>query len=321
MRILISGALAGAENVSGVKAVLVALDTESGELETFHEYLPPAHLDAKQKIQFTGYAFDGELFYICVFNEILCFRGWPPGEPFRRISLPGFNDLHHCALWRGGLAVANTGLETVDHVDLNGDLIDRWDLLEGMDRARTIDPNLDYRLLPDTKPHLVHANHVFEMDGELWVTQLRASNAVCVTRPGREISMKVGMPHDGSRFGDERVFTTVNGKIILCDADSGDVRKRIDLVDITPGRGQLGWCRGILRHPDEPGCYFISFSKTRRTKWKEFGYWLKHGHECLQSRVCLYDLEKETILETWLVGEDPGLVIFQLGLMPGAWDG
>jgi hypothetical protein len=62
MRILISGALAGKKNVAGVKAVLVALDTESGKLETIYEYLPPTRLDCKQKVQFTGYTFDGTFF-------------------------------------------------------------------------------------------------------------------------------------------------------------------------------------------------------------------------------------------------------------------
>ena len=87
------------------------------------------------------------------YGEILGFDSWPPREPSARITLPGFNDLHHCLPWQGGLAVANTGLECVDSIDFDGGLRERWDLLAGQPGAREIDPERDYRRVTDTKPH------------------------------------------------------------------------------------------------------------------------------------------------------------------------
>jgi hypothetical protein len=79
----------------------------------------------------------------------------PSREEVRGVTaVLGIHDLHHCLPWEGGLAVANTGLETVDHVSLDGDLLHRWDLLDAQPRARRIDPDLDYRRIADRKPHL-----------------------------------------------------------------------------------------------------------------------------------------------------------------------
>ena len=149
MQLLFSGAIPGPKEVRGVTAVLGIVDAETGEVLHLCAYGTPPELRApKQKMQFTGYCMTEGRIYVCSHTEIVRFDDWPPSEPAGRITLPGFNDLHHCIPWNGGLAVANTGLETVDHVSLDGDLLQRWDLLDGHPEARRIDPDLDYRRSP-----------------------------------------------------------------------------------------------------------------------------------------------------------------------------
>ena len=181
MQILFSGAIPGPKEIRGVTAVLGVVDAESGEILHLCEYGTPSELRAPgQKMQFTGFCMADGRIYACSHNEIVRFDEWPPSRPAARISIPGFNDLHHCIPWDGGLAVANTGLETVDHMSLDGELLHRWDLLEGLPDARRIDPELDYRRIPDTKPHVLHPNHLWARDGELWATGLKVPGAVQV---------------------------------------------------------------------------------------------------------------------------------------------
>ncbi len=227
MQLLFSGAIPSREEVRGVTAVLGILDVETGEILHLCEYKTPPELMAAKKMQFTGFFMTDGQIYACSNTEIVRFDDWPPSEPAGRITIPGFNDLHHCIPWDGGLAVANTGLETVDHVSLEGDLIQRWDLLDGYPEARRIDPDLDYRRIPDTQPHRIHPNHLWVRDGELWATGLKDPGAVRVTGDRRKIAFDTGRPHDGPHDGryirGQLAFTTVRGFVVLVDPDSLEV--------------------------------------------------------------------------------------------------
>lgn len=305
----------------GVTAVLGILDAESGEILHLCEYKTPAELHtAKQKVQFTGYCMmEGEV-YACSHAEIVRFADWPPSKPAGRITIPGFNDLHHCIPWEGGLAVANTGLETVDHVSLDGTLLHRWDLLDGHPGARRIDPDLDYRWIPDTKPHHIHPNHLWVRNAELWVTGLKARGAVRVTGDRREITFETGRPHDGPHdgryVGGRLAFTTVRGFVVLVDPDSLEVVASHDLEPMTPGIKTLGWCRGLCEDPRDPNRYFVAFSILRFSPWREYGFRIKHGHKKAPSRIALYDVERGEVVQTFLITESQSLVLFQLDLLP-----
>jgi hypothetical protein len=320
MQLLFSGALAGPDAHLGIVGILAILDVESGRIVHICEYKTPEdRWVPEQKIQITGFCFVGDTLYACSHNEILVFDEWPPKKPAGRISIPGFNDLHHCMSYRGALAMANTGLETIDLLSFSGELEHRWDLLEGVPGARVIRDDVDYRMIPDTKPHLRHPNHLFELDGELWTGQLRTSDAICVSAPGGRLEMKVGMPHDGSVIGDEIVFTTTNDYLVFHDPEHPERFRAYDLTEMTPGQNQLGWCRGVAPNPELENRYFVAFSKVRRTRWKEFGFRVKHGHKLAQGRICEYDLEERRLLATHtLEKEDPGYVIFQLKPLPEA---
>lgn len=319
MQLLFSGAIPTREQGAGVIATLGILDSEQGSVIHQCEYRTPDRLQApEQKMQFTGYAFLGERLYVCSHNEVVWFEEWPPVKPAGRLSIPGFNDLHHCLPWDGGLAVANTGLETVDLLSLDGELIQRWDLLDGVPGAREIDPNLDYRLIADTKPHLVHGNHLFTLGGDLWVTQLRTSRAVSVTGAGEPIGFEAGMPHDGRPGIGRLAFTTTNGFVVIVDPSSGRVLASHDLNSMTPGRDMLGWCRGLCNDPRDPDRYFVGFSVPRDTRWKEYARWIRDGAPRPPSRICLYDIARGELLETHRILPDWDLLLFQLDALPKA---
>src|SRR5256885_10946081 len=99
-QLLFSGAIPSREQVRGVTAVLGILDADTGRILHWCEYRTPPELQApKQKMQFTGFSLaDGQV-YVCSHTEIVRFTDWPPTEPAGRISIPGFNDLHHCIPW------------------------------------------------------------------------------------------------------------------------------------------------------------------------------------------------------------------------------
>src|SRR5436190_916418 len=319
MQVLASGAIASREELRGVTAVLCIIDTETGEILHRCDYRTPAELRATgQKMQFTGFSFSNGRFYVCSHTEVVYFDEWPPTEPSGRISLPAFNDLHHCIPWEQGLAIANTGLETVDVVSLDGKLLHRWDLLDGFPSAREIDPALDYRRMPDTKPHLAHGNHLWTRHGELWVTELRTSRAICLTAAHPPLKFEVGMPHDG-RYSDGRlVFTTTNGHLVLVDRDTLQLISSHDLKPMVGGANVLGWCRGVCADPRHPNRFFVGFSFVRGSRWREYGFWLKHGHRPTPTRIDVFDIHVGERLRSFemTVPASPGYVLFQLESLP-----
>lgn len=297
--------------------MLGILDTETGEILHLCEYRTPAELHtAKQKVQFTCYCMTDGQIHACSHTEIVRFDDWPPSEPAGRITIPGFNDLHHCIPWEGGLAVANTGLETVDHVSLDGDLLHRWDLLDGYPEARRIDPELDYRRIPDTKPHHVHANHLWVRNGELWVTELRAPGAERVTGSPLKLPFEAGKPHDGRYIRGQLAFTTVNGFVVLVDPESLQVVASHDLNAMTPDVKVLGWCRGLCEDPRNANRFFVAFSALRESPWREYGFRVKYGEKKMPSRIALYDVERAEVVKSFLITEHQSLLLFQLDVLP-----
>ena len=316
VQILFSGAIPGEVDQRGVTAVLGILYGATGEVVHRADYRTPDALRApEQKMQFTGYAWDADRLYVCCHNEIVWFDSWPPVEPAGRVSHPGFNDLHHCMPWEGGLVVANTGLETVDHVTLDGELVARWDLLEH--RGRPGDRSgarVPAAPRPALKPHTAHGNHVFVRDGELWVTQLRTSrssrsrarNACWRSRWG----CRTTAAHPGPT-----PFTTTNGHVVLVDPGSMEVQASHNLPSMTPDADFLGWCRGVCEDPRDAGAFWIAFSYPRATRWREYAFWVKPKHRPMPSRIASYDLSAGTLRESHELARAEDMALFQLDLL------
>jgi len=163
-------------------------------------------------------------------------------------------------------------------------------------------------------------NHLFTVDDVLWATQLRSSDAVPVSEAGQRLAMPDGMPHDGRWIDGQLVFTLTHGQLVWADPRQCRIDRSVALGPLTPELEQLGWCRGVCGDPAALGRYFVAFSGLRRSRWKEFGYWIRWGHEIAASRIALYDIEAGQLVASWPVGEGKGDVLFQLeALAPERW--
>jgi hypothetical protein len=198
----------------------------------------------------------------------------PDFERLAYVSLPRLNDVHHVRpMPSGNLLVANTGLDTVIEVTLEGDLVNEWNVL-GEATWERFDPAVDYRRIKTTKPHRAHPNHVFLIGDEPWATRFEQRDAVSLIDPGRRIDIGLERIHDGVVYDGHVYFTTVDGKIAIADAATLKVVDMIDLAPLHPVGTRLGWCRGILLDADGA---WVGFSRIRATKFRENVGWVLRG--------------------------------------------
>lgn len=299
------------------KGRIVRLNPETGESITALEYVSPPEVcaEGKSAILFKSTFLEADTLYACTSTEILIYKV----PEFRRIgyiSLPCFNDLHHvCPTTRGTLAVAVTGLDMVIEITPSGDLLREWSVL-GEDPWSRFSRQIDYRKVPTTKPHRSHPNHVFELEGELWVTRFVQRDAICLTKPGPRINISVERPHDGYLFAGCIYFTTVDGHVVVADQNIRQVTAVHDLNAMHSGPAKvLGWCRGLL--PLDHRYIWVGFTRVRPTKFVENVAWIRNGRDSHKpSHLGLYDLERgECVKEIPLEPHGIG-VVFSLFPFP-----
>lgn len=302
------------------QALLIELDTAKNQSRVCLEYISPpdACPDELPSILFKSASLYGNKLYTCTSTEILIYEV-PTFRLLHYISLPCFNDLHHvCPTARGTLLVAVTGLDMVVEITVEGTLVREWGVL-GDDPWDRFSRELDYRKVASTKPHRSHPNHVFELDGEVWVTRLNQRDAICLTTPASRIDIAIQRPHDGYIVGDRIYFTTVDGHVIIANRKNLRIEETIDLNEMNNQSGQiLGWCRGLL--PLDERRIWVGFTRVRPTKLVENVAWIKNaGSERHKpTRLALYDLahkrcEQEIELEPHGIG-----VVFSVLSVPAA---
>jgi hypothetical protein len=277
------------------RGLLIDLDTTTNKSRRCIEYVSPPGVCPPElpTMQFKSATLRGDKLYACTPTEALVFQ-LSTFQLERTISLPCFNDVHHVSpSHHGTLLVVVTGLDLVVEVSMSGDLIREWDVL-GQDTWSKFSRDIDYRLVPTTKPHKSHPNHVFELENEIWVTRFQQRDAICLTKPGPRIEIGVERPHDGYVFGDKIYFTTVDGHVVIASTRTLKTEQSIDLNQMTPRSGQvLGWCRGVL--PVDERYVWVGFTRVRPTKFVENIAWIKHGGTTHKpSHVALYDLKRMT---------------------------
>ena len=278
------------------QALLIELDPAKNLSRNCIEYISPADVRPEElpAILFKSATLLGNKLYTCTSTEVLVYEV-PSFRLLHYISLPCFNDLHHvCPTERGTLLVAVTGLDMVVEITPAGGLIREWNVL-GEDPWARFSRETDYRKVPTTKPHRSHPNHVFELNGEVWVTRLHQRDAICLSKLGPRIDIAVQRPHDGYIFGDRIYFTTVDGHIVIASRKTLQVEQTIDLNQMSGQSGQvLGWCRGVL--PLDERRLWVGFTRVRPTKFVENVAWIRNGysHRHRPSHVALYDLERKT---------------------------
>jgi hypothetical protein len=284
-------------------ALIISLDTESGRLERLAEHVTPADacpMDEDPSITFkTATLEDGKL-YVPTQTELLVYDV-PSFKRRAYISLPCMNDVHHVRPAPDGtMYVANTGLDTVLQLAGDGTVLREWNVL-GEDTWSRFSRDVDYRKVVSTKPHHSHPNHVFFVDGDVWVTRCNQHDAFCLTREQPPIPIAEVSIHDGGiRHGDKLYFTGVNGEVIVVDAKEKRVLSRHDLHAIGGGGPPLGWCRGIEVLGED--LVAVGFSRLRPTKWTENVRWVKHklggkGADLRPTRIGIYDLKADRLVK------------------------
>ena len=291
------------------KAVLIELNTDTGQARTVLEYAsPPGRCPTTQpSFVFKAGAWDGAHLLLCTQTEVIIFD--PAAERVvRTISHPWFNDVHHVTRIGGRLHVVSTGLDALLVFDEEDKDIVEVHSATGEDTWTRFDSQVDYRLVPTTKPHRAHPNYAFEADGARWITRFEQRDAYRLDGSSASIRIADDPIHDGVIEGKEAWFTVVSGEVVAVDLARQAVTARYDLDRIGGEGGHpLGWCRGIHHEGDTT---LLAFSRLRPTKLKQNLAWLRRplgkAPEPLPTRVAAYDLRGGRKLNTWVL-EDAGI--------------
>lgn len=275
-------------------AYLKIIDFESGEVKKEKFYVSPPERRGGPLEFTTGTLYNGE-FVLPTGTEIL-FYDCQTLQIKRVISLPSFTDLHHVNIHNGLLYIANTGLEMVQVLSMDGEFLKEYNMTSTPTWER-FDPRQDYRLVPTTQPHEVHVNQVFFLDDQPWATRCLQCDAICLVDPEKRIDLKVegGNPHDGLVVGDYIYFTITAGFVIVVNKFTRKKEAIFDLSKMCDSPVQLGWCRGIEVVGDQ---IFVGFTRFRRSKFREFGTWITSGaKKFLPSRVSQFDLNQNKFVK------------------------
>jgi len=184
------------------------------------------------------------------------FEAMPGGEAL---------DLHHGLVHGGRRCLAVTGRDEVWVGEA------RHDVRGGGDRA--------------------HPNHLFVVDGALWVTR-GARGDVLRLCDGRTVDLADGVVHDGVVTDDGVWFTAVDGRLLRMDVEMGAV-VATDLADLDDRKGPLGWCRGLAF---VDGLAWVGFTRLRATANRARLAWVRgalRGRQVATShptRLVAYDL-------------------------------
>lgn len=283
-------------------ALIVIVDPESNRMEVMVEYVSPPEVCAADQpsIVFKAGQRRGDRLLVCTQTELIEFncRTW---QRTRYLTHPWFNDVHHVCYgddhcWM----VADTGLDLVLKVDLNGQVVDSWNVGETPTWDR-FDRDVDYRLVATTKPHEAHHNYVCQVGGEWWATRYQYQDAVRIDDLTQRMLIPPGHPHDGQVIdGGDLVFTTTNGHVVRMNASSLQQAECFDLNVNSHPANQLGWCRGISF--DQPHFAWVGFSRLRPAWVRKYLSWIKQGFQhrgtygTQPTRIALYDLSGPTLV-------------------------
>jgi hypothetical protein len=290
-------------------AYLVRMNWETGGIVESLNYKSPAeHRHPNATMQFKiGSLVAGELI-VPSSTEIL-FIDATTFSINKVISLPVFNDLHHVSVKNGLCYIANTGMEAVQVMDRDGKIVKEWPMAKDP-TWKNFDKNSDYRFVGSTKPHEVHLNYVFFIEGEPWCTRFQQRDAVSLKNPDRRIDLNVsaGKPHDGLVAGDYIYFTITDGYLVVVNRHT---LKKVDVVNFNEISGknlQLGWCRGLDVIGNQA---FVGFSMLRRSKFLEYGSWIVLNKKRLPARIAQYDLASRKLVQERIIGKR-GAAIFTI---------
>ncbi|MBM7586928.1 hypothetical protein JOC86_003480 [Bacillus pakistanensis] len=279
------------------RSIVLDMNLSNQKVIKVIDYVSPPEVcpDMNASISFTAATLSNQKLYVGTQTEVIVFNT-QNFKSEKYISLPLFNDIHHVKPRKNGnLLVVNTGLEMVIELSANGKIINYWNVL-GEDPWGRFSKTTDYRKVPTTKPHQSHPNYVFELNDEIWVTRCLQKDAICVTEPNKKITIGRQLIHDGIVFNNKIYFTQVDGCIVIVNANTLEIEKVINLLNISGKDKKLGWCRGIK--PLNEDIVLVGFSRIRPSrKINKDGTteWLG-GYGVMPTRLACYDIKKNKLL-------------------------
>lgn len=321
MKLLISGGfpkIDHAKQKEGFRyeeAYWTILDWENGSYEkevrfkSSTEYYP---VEFTQQFK-AGHQY-GEIFVVPSNCEILIYD--LKNEAIKTcITHPSFTDLHHVVIRNDCLYVVNTGIEAIQIFNMQGKLIDEYALVDNP-TWKSLENNSDMRLIASTKPHYIHPNYVFFINGEPWVTRFQNKDAVSLFNSSEKINLNYsnGRPHDGHIVGEFIYFTLTDGYVVVINKENKKLEELINLNEIHYKNKILGWCRGV----EILGEYaYVGFSGMRRSKFVEYAAWAVRGKERLPARVSQYNIHKKELSKEVLLGNKGGAIFTVKELQQG----
>lgn len=206
----------------------------------------------------------------------------------------------------GGAWLTSAGTDSVLALDRSGALLDTIELGSWSSRFDEAEPRACGH--DAFKPHEVHPNRAFELDGDLWVTSFEDRSCRCLA-DGRAVAFPEGFPHDGVLRGGLLWFTLVQGHVVAVDPVTLERRVQIDLNALVDTRRMLGWCRGI---DVVGGRALVGMTMLRRARHREVLRWLARGEagRKLPTRLLVVDLDGPRIVDEIELGNRAGGTIY-----------
>jgi len=302
MRVL---ATLGYFDASGEGAIL-EIDLARGTQRTTIRQVIPEALRVAGK-GFTGATWTGEPgrsdLIVCGFNALYRYS-MPDLRHTGTLHQRCMNDLHHVACDGERLFVANTGLDSIDVLTLDGRFAGgyRWQPdwltarhLQGDAPSRSAWPSLlepgwageppeivpekpDGRYYlessPIKEPHrrvirdFIHPNHIALIGDQVLVTRLLDHSVVDAATLRPVITDTPGHPHDGVCDGDVFWITCVNGVVAGYAIEGGRVTGRmIHSLDVFELTSCTGWCRGLLVTAEHLIVGLTEIRRMPRSRW------------------------------------------------------
>ena len=246
-----------------ILARIEILDWDKKECVQAIEYTsPPENLGEGCSVRFTAGCPHRGKWYQTSSTELVMYNvaDWSVEKVF---SHPSFHDLHGIAVTDDEMVIVNTGLEMLQFLNRDGEIIRELNLASVPTWER-FDRNTDYRRVISTKPHEIHVNHAVKIDGQWWATRCLKQDAINIVNPEDRIDIGVGNPHDGIIRGDFIYFTTTNAHLVVANVATRKVEEIIDLNKLSRKGATFGWCRGLEVDGDEA---FVGFTRLRPSKW------------------------------------------------------
>ncbi len=255
------------------KAEIAEIDFDKKQYFPKLTYETPAEYctDKQPSIGFTSFSVSDEYIYIGTTTEILKLNS----KTYEIESILNdrlFNDVHHVKKVNDKYYVVNTGMDALFEFDKDFNRVDIYNCLN-KDPFYRFNENENLNKIASTKPHQCHPNHVFTINGEVWVTRFKQKDAICIHDFTKRIDIGLGFPHDGFVKGNLVYFTTVNGYVLAFNTKTYKKEIEIKLGGQNSNKtAVLGWCRGLYVDED---CFYVGFTQLRTTKVTENLAWLK----------------------------------------------